>query len=359
MKNSELALAAHNCIQTIVLPDRYTTFRRFTAQQMAVYGKDYLFNALSQCPSGVYLALKTNGTRLSFKISFERAAVYIPALSEMNKNDVKGALASLAHEMPGNRPMELKDTFDILIDDERLVSVKLKKGKVTASLGNPHPLDDVLALKVYLPVFPFTAVADFESDGDVWVDSDTAERKVCYCFGDSITQGFNAHNPSQTYTSIIGRRFEMETLNFGIGGYWFEADSLSGVQALPKPDMITIAYGTNDWNSLPSLELMREKTAAYLDAIEQLYSGIPTFVITPIWRADMDCQKAVGPFELMCKMVAEEASRHPDNVVIDGLAIPMHNRNLYGDGYLHPNAEGFRIMGAHICNAIQDFLAKP
>jgi hypothetical protein len=58
-------------------------------------------------------------------------------------------------------------------------------------------------------------------------------------------------------------------------------------------------------------------------------------------------------------MVAKEASRHPDNVVIDGLAIPMHDRSLYGDGYLHPNAEGFRIMGAHICNAIQDFLAKP
>ncbi len=348
MKNNEIALAAHNCIQTIVLPDRYTTFRRFTKLQMAEYGKDFLFSTMSQCPSGVYLAIKTNGNMLSFKVNTEKTAVYLPALTEMKKKDWKSALSQITAGVIGDSIMELKDTFDIVIDNQRTISTKFKKGKITVALGNPHPLEDVLALKIYLPVFPFVAVADFESDGDVWVDAGTEFRHVCYCFGDSITQGFNAHMPSMTYTSLIGQHYDMEMLNFGVGGYWFERKSLGGMEDLPKPDMVIIAYGTNDWVMVSSMEQMRENVCGFLDEIDNLYNGIPTYLITPIWRADKDTQHGVGKFEDMCSMVKEEALKHKDIKVLDGLKIPLADPKLFGDGFLHPNAEGFRILSSYL-----------
>lgn len=352
MKNSELSKAAHGCLNVIALPNGYTAFRRFTSQQMAEYSRNYLFKTLSQCPSGVYLALKTNGTELSFKVSLEPGRIYVSTLAGMSLEEWKSAFSSLSQSAPGSTMMGMKDDFDVLVKDDRCVSARLKKGRITIPLGRRDG-DGILPVKLYLPVFPFVAICDVDSDGEVWPDMDSQNRRTCYCFGDSITQGFNAHSPSRTYVSILGRKLDMEMLNFGIGGYYFEADSLAGMESLPKPDMVIVAYGTNDWAMLPSLAEFKRKAAEYFRALSGLYSGIPTYVLTPIWRGDMhELNPPMGSFEAMCEALKEEAGLYSDNRIIDGLSFPMHDRGLFGDRFLHPNAAGFTIMADCMAEAI-------
>ncbi len=352
MRNSELAKAAHGCLNVITLPNGCTAFRRFTSAQMAEYSRNYLFKTLSQCPSGVYLALKTNGTELSFKVSLESGRIYVSALAGMSLGEWKSAFSSLSRSAPGSIRMSMKDDFDVLAKDHPVISARLRKGRITIPIGG-NPGGSVLPVKLYLPVFPFVAICDVDSDGDVWPDMDSQNRRTCYCFGDSITQGFNAHNPSQTYVSILGRKLDMEMLNFGIGGYYFEADSLAGMESLPKPDMIIVAYGTNDWAMLPSLAEFRRKAAEYFKALSRLYGGIPVYVITPIWRGDMhELNPPMGSFETMCEALKEEAGLYSDNRIIDGLSFPMQDRGLFGDRFLHPNSHGFAIMADCIEKAI-------
>ena len=72
------------------------------------------------------------------------------------------------------------------------------------------------------------------------------DEKINYlALGDSITQGMDAKNASFHYPAILSRHFGWNYVNHGVGGFYFDPDSLD--KELPfRPDVITVAYGTND-----------------------------------------------------------------------------------------------------------------
>ena len=91
-----------------------------------------------------------------------------------------------------------------------------------------------------------------------------AAGKVDLVFiGDSITQGMDARGPASAYAVQLARVLDVELLNQGVGGHIFDLDALD--DELPyHPDIITIAYGTNDWSRDTTREEISSRVERYL-----------------------------------------------------------------------------------------------
>lgn len=155
--------------------------------------------------------------------------------------------------------------------------------------------------------------------------------------GDSITQGYDAYHPNQSYANLLADAWDAQVVNQAIGGDYFCTENLD--PALPfRPDVITVAYGTNDWKL--SL-LTRENVAAYLDKLTAIYPCVPVLVLLPLWR---QIEKEIrGGIDLAQgrQIIAQAAQGRPDVHIIDCYRFVPKLSQFYYDGILHPNDMGF------------------
>ena len=76
---------------------------------------------------------------------------------------------------------------------------------------------------IYMPATADTHFTDFDL-GDYHPVQAPARKYLA--LGCSITQGMEAVSPSITYTNIVKRHYNAQILNLGIGGFYYDPDSL-------------------------------------------------------------------------------------------------------------------------------------
>lgn len=174
--------------------------------------------------------------------------------------------------------------------------------------------------------------------------------------GDSITQGWESGRDSLSYAWRVAHFFNADIINQGVGGscYWPEfAERLSF-----EPDVVVVAYGTNDFSHYSSLEEIALAARGYLENMLKYYENSKIFVISPIWRADeITNVKPFGSFQECCAVIKNAISELPVTL-IDGYSLTPHIESFYSDGYLHPNADGFGIYAESLIKAMQKELLK-
>ena len=193
-------------------------------------------------------------------------------------------------------------------------------------------------------------IKDFTVSGDVEPIGEIRPRLLF--LGDSITQGCLSAHPAQTYVNLLAETLGFEAINQGIANCWHLSEHLTGIGEMSEPHLITIAYGTNDWSTLPTLAAIRENIRAYYRRLNDAFPGKPIFAISPIWRADMDETRACGSFDQIKLIIEGEAAVWPNMTVIDGLSISPDHSAFYSDLYLHPNEAGFAIMSQRLAEII-------
>lgn len=191
---------------------------------------------------------------------------------------------------------------------------------------------------------------------DVTLEGATYARPCEYdcrllMIGDSITQGWESEYDSMTYAYALSRALNANSVNQGVGGACYDENTLD---TLPfDPDIVTVAYGTNDYDMRPSTDEMRAHVCAFLDGIASLYAGKKIFVLSPIWRDRRDAK--MGRFEDCRAVVIEEAARR-HMIHIDGLKMVPPIPSLFSDEYLHPNALGFAYYAENVVREIKKYL---
>ena len=105
-------------------------------------------------------------------------------------------------------------------------------------------------------------------------------------FGDSITQGYSASNPALSYASQVADALCANAINKGIGGEVF-FPTLSMLPDECNPDIITVAYGTNDW-SRGNLAVFEENSNAFFKNLSTLYPNAKIFALAPTWRSNYE-----------------------------------------------------------------------
>ena len=193
-------------------------------------------------------------------------------------------------------------------------------------------------VRVHLSWGPVTAIRELSLDDGATFLPVIPEKKVLF-YGDSITQGMDCLHPCQTYSARIADALGMAEYNKAIAG----TTAFPEMAAVPEtftPDVIVVAYGTNDW-SLRDRDTFARDYRAMLENIQTNYPGVPVFALTPVFRFAMNEYRPFGAFCNLNPMIRAIAADFADVTVIDCFPfIPAH-RNCFGDGNLHPNARGF------------------
>ena len=204
---------------------------------------------------------------------------------------------------------------------------------------------------VYLPWSVNTKLEALCLDDGAVLEPVHPEKKLL-AYGDSITQGYDAQRPSMRYAAKLAEFLNAEEQNRAFGGEKF-CPYLAETEEPFAPDYISVAYGTNDWNSL-TLQEFTQRCEQFLRIVSEKHPQARIFVITPIWRADMDRLTEVGAFETVEETIRTVCQALPNVTVLRGFDFVPHDPQYYYDQRLHPNDRGFAYYVKNLCAAIEN-----
>jgi lysophospholipase L1-like esterase len=235
------------------------------------------------------------------------------------------------------------DTIDVLSDNTPVAIKHIDgtstKGKLTFNLPEGKK-----RLTVYFPIDVRLGIKNLRIEGK-WRNLKKKATKVLW-LGDSITQGFGTFLASGTYVNVAARQLGYDVLNQGIGGYYFDAGILTPMEGY-TPEKIIIAMGTNQYR-----EANREaETVKYFEQLDKIYKGIPTLVLTPIWRCDQGTD--IEMLREMGEIIKKECAKYPNITVIDGFELVPNFPDYFLDD-LHPNALGGEVYGNNLVRKIKE-----
>ena len=217
-----------------------------------------------------------------------------------------------------------------------------KTGRFSCELGALDGGRTTRRIVLYLPISAIFAVSDVVLRDAARLERGPDGDGILLCYGDSITQGYDALHPSLGYAAILARAMGLELLNQAISGYVFDPATIDAAQ-VPAPRRILVAYGTNDWTNKTSLEEARRDMDRYLDTLVEAFPECRIDLILPIWRGDCQEVTAVGRFFQVLEALKASAQRHPRIHIWNGqLAVP-HCTEFFADGSLHPNDSGMLL----------------
>lgn len=201
-------------------------------------------------------------------------------------------------------------------------------------------------------LFPWSAASRIRAltldDGSTLTPVDKKRRILLY--GDSITHGYDARLPENSYASQLTEWLEADGVNKAIGGEVF-CPELAKLRDDFRPDLITVAYGTNDW-SKTTREDFETNSLAFYRALRANYPDTPIVALAPIWRADMDLDKPAGPFRSVARQLETVAGEVEGVTLVDCFTFVPQDPQLFADLRLHPNDAGFVPYFAGIRQAL-------
>jgi len=170
-------------------------------------------------------------------------------------------------------------------------------------------------------------------------------------FGDSITQGYDAMLPENTYATKITNRLDAQAINKGIAGEQFFSD-LASLKDDFKPDLITVAYGTNDWRH-STKEKFQKECKSFFENLRETYPKTKIIAISPLWRTDIDEKQEFGePLSFICDYIKSVSKSISDMAVIEGIDLVPHIEDCYQTDGLHPIDKGYKYYADNLWNAL-------
>lgn len=285
-------------------------FNRFTDKQVAAWtalGAD--LGERTGYSSGVHLDFHTNSKKLRFLA--DTCTMYDVCVNGLLRTSV-----NMHAQRKTGRPAEIElcDPIGNELDEVR-VTIYFPRGN--------------------LPV----VLSTLELDDGAYVKPHTFDHKFLF-LGDSITVGCNAEHHSLCYSYSISKFFNAEMLNQSIAAGTFDANCIDSIDFVP--DTVFIAFGTNDFNHSESAEDIERRARQYMLTAKQHFGEAAKrfFVISPIWRADLDFDRPTGTFKGVRDIIIN-ASEEYGMIHVDGLDLVPPMKDFFKDEYLHPNDVGF------------------
>ncbi len=311
----------HGALYTAVTEEGQVRFARFTEQQKENYA---LKNFAHKCDgsSGITLDFYSDTNRFSFEAELSRAASRLCGDFDLWVDGV------------------FVDSIQVAIDCCSNISFDLPQGEHRITL--------------YLPWSSITVLRNLEIDDGATLTPVEKGMRIL-ALGDSITQGSIAAHPSMTYVNSVARRLNAEVLNQGIGGYQFLKESLLGAPDW-QPDLITLAYGTNDFSLISSANEYKAQVRTYMQTLTASYPDTPILAITPIYRGDMSINTIIkdkdytflDAMDILRGVFAEFEQVE----VLDGLSFFPHHADFFAPDFLHPNDLGFSLYAQAVSDKI-------
>lgn len=305
-------------------------FFRFNKQEREVYSKTEFF-AKTFATAGIQMEFETDGDALDLNIKTSAATsrtffsidIFV---NEMLLSNVKN--------------------FDDKVKSTDYISATFELGAFEKRLELGRGIKRV---RIVFPWSVATELAGMEIENATYVKP-LKKDKTMLIYGDSITNGYDALYSSGTLAARLAHELGAEGFNKAIGGEVFRP-ALAEVKNDISPDYILVAYGTNEWSKSEQSDFYK-RCHDFFDALVRNYPDVPIFALTPIWRKDVNGERAFGKFEDVGKLISDICSKHKNITVLSGWELVPHDEKYYSDLRLHPNDDGFEH---YFNNLIKEF----
>lgn len=295
-------------------------FYRFTREQEEFYKNFPNHHPKTFATTGIKLSFRTNSTILGLKIDVSHAS--------------SRQFFALDVYVDGNFLDDIRNFEELeLMRKYTLQEFPSGAYEKQFSLGEGEK-----NVTIYLPWNTKTVINEISlADGASITPLRSAKKLLC--FGDSITMGHDALHTPRRYTAQLADYLGYEEHNKGIGGEYFPP-VLASFKENFVPDLITVAYGTNDWRHT-DLETFKKNSRAFFMNLRQNYPDTPIFAISPIWRKIWMNEYDCGPFRQLPELYCDIAKDVENMTVIDAFPFVPGLTDYYADLTLHPNGAGF------------------
>ncbi len=328
----EITLGAVRVEQT----EQGVFFYRFTKEQEELYklrNKDYYTRSLTT--SGVKLRFRTDSKTLflNAEVMASGGRTYFSFDVFVNGKKI-GAIDNFANE-------ELPEDYTTVVLERGEVSKKFDLGAGEKEVSVYFPWSNQIVLK------------NLGLDDDSFVEPVKPSKKIL-CFGDSITQGYDALCPSNKYITKFAEMLGAEEYNKAIGGEVFFPELATTKEGF-EPDYVTVAYGTNDW-SIGKKEIFTIRCKEFFENLTKNYPNAKIIAITPIWRKEMNEFRRFGDFMSVAEIIQEQTKGFENVFVVKGFDFVPKNESYYADLRLHPNDKGFAIYFESLAKSVKGVL---
>ena len=313
--------------EAIVRKDDCIVPHRFTAAEMHAFDGNADFRRKSYAASCVRLAFSTDATGFSMAYHVVKGSSRTFYYFDVYVNGVM--VQHSGHESYVECPdNELHVTLD----------------------GKPN------TVVVYFPCLSEIDIKSFDLEGG-HVIAPAIRLRTLFSYGDSITQGYDARHPSLAYANQLADAIGAVVFNKAIGGDVFNP-ALVTATGPHKPDIITVAYGTNDWSHKNTKETFFAQMNGFYANLHDLYPDVPVFAILPIWRRDHDRVTDLGTFDELRGYLTEAVKPYANFRLLDGYQYVPHLEEAFSDKYLHPNDFGFEFYAKNLIAEIKDAMKR-
>ncbi len=289
---------------------------RLTAPLAAYYSQAEGSRIRLECPSSVRLRFITNATQVNLGMIFGAAARPL----------FEGVVLVDGKESSAFGPQEAQDDWRGVIFEQTEPTLR--------------------TLDIWLPHLCRTDITELEINDGATIEAVPALPLRWLAYGDSITQGMTGALPTRTHIGRLALALEAEVFNLGIGGAKLD-EVLS--QNVPDGDLdlISIAYGTNDFNQNIAVETYIANARLLLANLRQK-TAAPIVLVTTLTWANRTQPNAAGLFlDDYRKALTALASEFDGIHVVDGSSLIPDGEEYFVDS-VHPNDAGFEIYANNL-----------
>ena len=303
-----------------------------------------------------------------WRLPFEERALFYPEILQERLSMPAGARIALISDttyVSGTLadPHPEATAIDLCTDGTFVGSIPLA-GEDHFSFDGLPPGDKLIEL--WLPMFGTFRLQSLQIDDGATVLPYMGGRPRWIAYGSSITQCRGAASPTQTWPAIVARNLDLDLTCLGVGGQCHFDQMMARIIRDRPAEVVSLQLGINVQGGASfNQRSFRPAVIGLIKTIRDGHPNIPIVVRSAIFSSPREeTPNSAGltlqqtRHEVKAAVKTLRAHDDPNLHYVNGLRIlGPEDAHLLPDD-LHPNAEGYKLMGKRYTRILEDILDK-